>query len=220
MGLRLAIVDDEPLWLDLLRLALTNAGHEVVGAYSSSAEALRAWPAEVSQALIDVELGRASMHGFELARTLRSMRPTLTVVFLTSVVDPWMIDAAAGSAVAGTSYLLKRGVADVAQLDRVLRATAAGEVIVDPQVLRALGSGGPADGLSPLQLRVVRLMATGWSNAQIAEELGLSVKTVESNITRIAKALDIDHERNVRVECVTRYLAYAAAGPHRVVAGG
>lgn len=218
MPIPLGIVDDEPLWLDLLRVALSTGGLHVSAAYSSPDDALARWPGEVKVAILDVELGPGRMHGFALARELRARDPELGVVFLTSVVDPWMIDAAASSAVAGTSYLVKRGVSDVEQLCQVVRATAAGQVVVDPTVLEAIRGDGPVPGLSPLQTRIVRLMATGWSNAQIAEELGLAVKTVEGNITRISRIFNVDDDRNVRVGCVTRYLAAAVSGPHGVIA--
>ena len=201
--LRLVVIDDEPLWLDLLRRALESTGFEVAAVFTSGQAAIDHWPDGASLALVDVELGAGGPHGFEVVRRLRKDRPELKVVFLTSVVDPWMIDAAAGSTVAGTSYLLKGGVADVRQLERVLNATCAGELIVDSHVLQAMRGDGPISGLTPAQARVMRLVATGWSNAQIAEELGMSVKTVEATVTRIARQFGVESDRNVRVACVT-----------------
>lgn len=218
MSLRLAVVDDEPLWVDLLSVALTRAGHVVEGTFTSASEALRRWPPQTQVGLIDVELGRGSMNGFQLGRRLRVRDEGLRLVFLSSVVDPWMIDAAAASAIAGTSYLLKRKVSNVAQLDAVLRTTAAGGIVVDDQVMQAIHGQEPVSGLSPQQVRILRLVATGWSNAQIAQELALSVKAVEANITRIARAFGVDQARNVRVACVTRYLAMAVNGPHEALA--
>ena len=217
MTIALAVVDDEPLWLDLLRVALTTGGMHVSAVFADPQEALAGWPEAVRVAVLDVELGPGRIDGFALAKELREAHPSLGIVFLTSVVDPWMIDAAAASAIAGTSYLVKRSVADVEQLCQVVRATAAGQVVVDPAVLDAVRGEGPVHGLSPLQTRIVRLMATGWSNAQIAEELGLSVKTVEANITRISRTFGVENDRNVRVGCVIRYLAAAIPGAHRVV---
>lgn len=213
----LGVVDDEPLWLDLLRVALTSGGMHVAAAFTDPVVALEQWPSTVNVALLDVELGAGSMTGFALARELRAMRPGQGVVFLTSVADPWMIDEAASSAVAGTSYLLKRGVSDLEQLQQVVRVAARGGIVVDPGILDAIRGNGPVHGLTPLQGRLLRLLATGRSNAQIAEDLGIALKTVEGNITKIARELGVRDDENVRVGCVTRYLAMAVQGPHSAI---
>lgn len=213
----LAILDDEPLWLDLLRVALTTGSMHVAAAFDDPESALRHWPEAVDVALLDVELGRPDLTGFTVARRLRAKRPDLGVVFLTSVADPWLIDDAAASAVAGTSYLLKRGVGNLAALQRAVHLAAAGEIVMDPEIHDAIRGNGPVSGLTPLQGRILRLLATGQSNAQIAETLVVAQKTVEGNITRIARTLGVGPTENVRVGCVTRYLSVAAHGPHRAV---
>lgn len=210
----IGIVDDEPLWLDLLGIALADDIFEVIGTFTDPAAALEDWPAAADVALLDVDLG-TDMSGFDVARTLRSRMPGMPVVFLTSVADPWIVDDAAASAIAGTSYLLKRQVSDRTALRDAIVATAAGHVLVAEEVLDALHGGGPLPGLSPTQVRILRLMAVGRSNAQIAAELGIAVKTVEGNITRIARTLGVPPEENLRVGCVTRYLAVASPGPYR-----
>lgn len=218
-GITLAIVDDETLWLDLLRVALTSGDMHVSAAFSDPAVALADWP-RVNVALLDVELGPDRMHGFYLAKQLRARDPNLAVVFLTSVADPWMIDYAAASAVAGTSYLLKRGVGNLAVLQHAVFAASRGELMMDPEILDVMRDSGPVPGLTPLQSRLLRLMATGSTNAQIATELGIAQKTVEGNITKISRILEVGDDENVRVGCVTRYLSAAAAGPHRAVRHG
>lgn len=210
MGTTLAIVDDEPLWLDLLRVALTTGQLHVAAAFTDAHTALANWP-HVEVALIDVELGAKQPHGFTLARELRARHPGLAIVFLTSVADPWMIDHAAAAAMAGTSYLLKRGVGDLMSLQNAVLAAARGEVSVDPEILDVMRGNGPVPGLTPVQCRMLRLLALGRSNAQISAELGVAQKTVEANITRISRVLGVPEHENVRVGCVTRYLAAATS---------
>lgn len=214
--LRLAVVDDEVLWLDLLSVGLTTHGIDVVASYSDPVSALDSWPADVDVALLDVDLG-TDLTGFRLARSLRSRSAALPIVFLTSVADPWMVDEAAATAIAGTSYVLKRSVGDLASLCQVIRDTAAGEIIIADEMLSAMHGEGPVPGLTPAQSRILRLMTMGYSNAHIAETLGLALKTVEANITRISRALGVTPQENVRVGCVTRYLSFAAQGSHRTV---
>lgn len=213
----LAIVDDEPLWLDLLRVALTTGPLHVMEAFSDPQTALDNWPQQVQVALLDVELGFGRMNGFELARVLRERNPDLDIVFLTAVADPWIVDEAASSAIAGTSYLLKRGAGRLANLQRAVALAGDGQVTLDEGMVEALHGRGPIPGITPTQARILRLVALGYANAQIADEVGLSVKAVEANIGRIAKALRVDEGQNLRVGCVTRYLALAAPGAHSVV---
>ena len=217
VGVALTIVDDEPLWLDLLRVALSADGMEVAATFADAESALTQWPPTTTVALLDIELGAGRMHGFELARRLRARHPALGIVFLTSVADPWMLDEAAASAIAGTSYLLKRGVSDLEHLRSAIHAAAAGELVIDEGILDAVRANGPVPGLTPVQGRILRLLAMGRSNAQIAQEVGISVKTVEANVTRIARTIGVEGVRNVRVACVTHYLAAAAPGPHDAV---
>lgn len=218
VNVTLAIVDDEPLWLDLLRVALTSGGMHVAAAFEDPQQAVNEWPRGATVALIDIELGVGRMNGFALARELRARHRGIAVVFLTSVADPWMVDEAASSAIAGTSYLLKRGVGNLANLQRAVRLAADGQITLDQGMVEAIRGSGPMPGLTPVQVRILRLLAMGHSNAQISEEISLSVKAVESNISRIARALNVNEDQNLRVGCVTRYLAAAAPGPHGVVA--
>lgn len=210
-----ALVDDERLWLDLLRTALSTADVSISATFTSPHEALAHWPA-VDVAVLDVDLG-TSETGFDLARELRARHPKLPIIFLTSVVDPWMIDAAAGSVVAGTSYVLKHTIGDIQELRRAITTTAQGGIVVAPELIQAINGDGPIPGLAPIQIRILRLMAMGRSNAQIAETLGIAQKTVEGNITRTARSLGVPPDENVRVGCVTRYLSVAAQGPHRTI---
>jgi DNA-binding NarL/FixJ family response regulator len=215
--LTLAIVDDDALWIDLLRLSLERTEVDVVATFSSATRALDAWPSSIDVALIDVDLGSDSMSGFELARRLRDSDGGIAVVFLTSVLDPWLIDEAAASAIAGTSYLLKGSVGSVDQLRKVIQAAARGDVVVDDAIAESLSGGGAVPGLNALQMRILRAMATGRSNAEIAADLDIAVKTVEANITKMARHLDVPEGRNVRIGCVTHYLAHAVSGAHGAV---
>lgn len=205
---RAVIVDDEPLWLDLLRVALEHGGVQVAAAFTDAQAAIEQWPGHVHVAILDVDLG-GDTSGFRLARTLRAQHPGLPVVFLTSVADPWIVDEAAASVIAGTSYLLKRSVSNVGELCAAIHATIDGEIVAAPEVVNALHGEGPMPGLTPTQGRILRLMALGRTNQQIAAELGIAVKTVEGNITRIARVLGVPVDQNLRVGCVTRYLATA-----------
>lgn len=115
----------------------------------------------------------------------------------------------------GTGYLLKGRVADVGSFLEALARIAAGETVLDPEVVRQLlsVSNRPAGlgMLTPREQSVIELMAQGRTNAGICAELFLSAGAVEKNITAIFSKLGLepsggDHRR---VLAVLKYLEHA-----------
>src|SRR5690606_29082168 len=111
---------------------------------------------------------------------------------------------------------LKDRVDDVGHLVEALHRVADGGVAVDPEVVAAMLASrrphDPVDRLSPRERDVLALIAEGRSNAGISEELFLSVKTVESHVARIFRALDLDGDdlaSNRRVRAAIQYLRAA-----------
>jgi DNA-binding NarL/FixJ family response regulator len=111
----------------------------------------------------------------------------------------------------GIGYLLKQRVADVEQFTEDLRAVAAGRTVIDPQVVSLLMSGAPVSAshdLTARQERVLGLMARGYSNAAIAQELSLSEKSVVHHVSHIydVLGLPLTSETHRRVRAVVMHL--------------
>jgi DNA-binding NarL/FixJ family response regulator len=113
-------------------------------------------------------------------------------------------------------YLLKDRVDDVGHLVEALRRVAAGGVAVDPEavsvLLAARRPDDPVARLSEREREVLALIAEGLSNAGIGAELYLSVKTIESHVARIFRALSLDENdagTNRRVLAAIQYLRSA-----------
>jgi DNA-binding NarL/FixJ family response regulator len=221
--LRIAIVEDEDLFRDLLELALER--HErfsVIGSFSTAPEALARIPnLEPDLVMLDIDLG-GSMNGVQLGMALQQQLPRLGVVLLSNHQDLEFV-AGLGTEVQRWSYLLKKSVRDLRVLVRALEGTADGLVVLDPQLVMGMKpQRGVLSALTARQLDVLRLIAQGYSNAGIAEALGIAAKTVDNLTNVIYQALEVvSHSTNnvpthnashVRVKAVLAYLEAVRCG--------
>ncbi|MCU1351312.1 MAG: two component transcriptional regulator, LuxR family [Acidimicrobiales bacterium] len=153
--------------------------------------------------------------GIRAAATLRRDRPSIGVVVLSQYANPsYALDLLAGGS-EGRAYLLKERVSDVDELVDAIHAVAAGGSVIDPKVVEALVSASAQrpssdlDRLTPRETEILREMATGKSNAAIAETLILSERAVEKHTNSIFSKLGLSEERNLnrRVKAVLLYLS-------------
>ena len=217
--LRVAVVEDEPLYRELLVTGLIARlpDVEVVGAFGSAEELTAALPAEsIDVLLADVDLGPGA-DGTQLGVHLRRRNRRMGVVLLSNFAMPGLLAGLPEDVQGGWSYLLKTSVADLDQLGLAVRESAAGGMVIDSALTSKLTPerSGPLADLTPRQIDVLARMANGWSNKRIAEDLVLSVRTVESVISDIIAALAIPKDvdgYNARVACVLVYLRHTVTG--------
>lgn len=210
------VVEDDALLRELLAVALERHGFSVDTAASAS-DAKRSFSRGDHDALVlDINLGPGP-NGFDLAEVLRQQAPHVAIVFLTNVPDPRFVGRAPEDVPKGVAYLRKSSLGDVdaliVALDSALRGSGIDGLRQDRDPDRPLAS------LTRKQIAVLSLVAAGKSNAQIAEERGVSVKAIEDTISRAAQALGIDtqDEGNIRVAAARRFLA--ATGGANPVSG-
>jgi DNA-binding NarL/FixJ family response regulator len=211
--LRLAIVEDESLYLDLLATVLgMDPELDIVGRYSSADAALREIPKlRPDVALLDIELGGA-VNGVQLGLLLREHLRALGIVLLSNVRAPRLLASIPETQVSGWSYLLKRSVRDASVLRRAIDGAARGLVTLDPALVsgRRAREHGKVSGLTDRQRSILELVAEGWTNEAIASRLGIAVKTVENQLVITYEELGLDRERDPvhpRVKAVLLYLA-------------
>jgi DNA-binding NarL/FixJ family response regulator len=172
-------------------------GFEVVGAAADGAEAV----ALASQARPDVvlmDLRMPQMDGAEATRQLRSASPETGVLVLTTYADDESLFPALQAGARG--YLTKDASAE--EIEHAVRAVAAGQTHLDPAIQQRLVAAvvegqvppdarqaAPAqplpDDLTPREAEVLRLIAAGMSNAEIAQALVVSGATVKTHVNRI-----------------------------------
>lgn len=216
--LRVILVEDEPLFRDLLRVSLQSAGLEVVGDFAGGEAALaRAASLRPHVAILDIELG-GGMNGIQAGRLLRRQLTDLGIVLLSNHHDPAFLASVPPEEIAGWSYLLKRSIGNVASVLRAVEGAAAGYVVLDPQLVQRARPKreGALTRLTPRQTEILQLIAQGFSNAGIAKRLARSRKTVENQINALYDALDTDPSdmsAHPRVKAVLTYLRAIRIGP-------
>jgi DNA-binding NarL/FixJ family response regulator len=205
------IVEDEGLFRDMLQTALAaQPAIQVVAAVATGEEAVReAERVEPDVVLADIELG-PGLNGVEAASRIRARHAHAGVVLLSAHRDKQYIASLPAGEAHGWSYLLKNSVTDTATLVRAIEGAAAGLVVLDPALVDALRPRprSPVDALSERQRQVLALMAKGYSNGGIAQELVLTEKTVENYVGGIFQALGLDRGEAVhqRVKAVLAFL--------------
>jgi DNA-binding NarL/FixJ family response regulator len=131
--------------------------------------------------VVVMDLSMPTMNGLAATRILKERAPEVAVVALTRHDDEAYVKELLGAGASG--YVLKQS--SFSELLRAIRAAAGGNRYLDPRLARR---GDDADGRRRLPIRpvatereanVLRLMAVGHSNKEIADQLGISVKTVE-----------------------------------------
>jgi len=187
--IRVLIVDDHAVVRQGLRIFLgTEPDFEVVGEAAGGEEAVRLARA-LRPDIVLMDLLMPGMSGSDATRVIRSELRDVEVVALTSVLDDDSVVAAVRAGAIG--YLLKSAEAD--DLRRALRAAAAGQVQLDPaaaaRLVREVRSPAPPESLTDREGEVMRLLARGLANKEIARHLGISEDTVKTHVSRILAKL-------------------------------
>ena len=207
------MVDDHDLFRRGLRELLEEQGIRVIGEASNGADgialAVRSRPDVV---VMDLNLPRKS--GTEATRELVATMPDARVLVLTvEAGGRTVLDALIAGA---CGYLLKD--ATIEEIAAGVRAAAAGESLVSPRVNhhvleRLRGHAGAAVGtgdetpLSDRELDILRLVAKGCDNDEIAEQLFLSPRTVKNHVSSILAKLEMDNRVQAAVYAVRKGIA-------------
>ncbi len=153
--------------------------------------------------------------GIRAANQIRADHPSVGVVVLSQYANPSYALALLAEGSEGRAYLLKERVSDVDDLTHAIRTVAEGGSVIDPKVVEALVAarspkrGTDLDRLTARETEILQEMASGKSNAAIAEALVLSERAVEKHTNSIFSKLSLSEERNLnrRVKAVLLYLA-------------
>ena len=207
--IRVLLVDDHDLFRTGLRSLLEEQHVEVVGEAANGTDALRC-VRELQPDVVVMDLNMPGMNGVEATKRIATLAPLTRVVVLTiSDQDGDVMDAILAGA---CGYLLKD--ASIQELMAGIRSASVGESLISPTIaskvlqrLRASSSQPDiADTirteLSDREIEVLKLIANGKDNAQIAAELHISPKTVKNHISNILMKLQIDNRIQAAVYAV------------------
>jgi DNA-binding NarL/FixJ family response regulator len=208
--IRVVVVDDHDVFRRGLVKLLEDHGLSVVGEAGTGELALRMVEERPSDVVV-MDLNLPGISGIEAICQLSAAAPRTRVVVLTiSGADADVTEAILAGA---CGYLVKD--APVREIIFGIRAAAAGESLISPRIATRLldrlragsGSGNERAKLSQRELDVLRRVAQGKDNAEIADELCISSKTVKNHISNILAKLQIENRIQAAVYAVRRGIA-------------
>ncbi len=204
--IRVLIVDDQAIVSDGLEAILTTDDEiEVVGLAANGAQAVDL-AKETRPDLVLMDLKMPGMNGIQATQAIREQLPDTRVLVLTTYdADEWVFDAIRSGA---SGYMLKDTPRD--RLIPAIKDTVAGKTHIDPVVAGKLfkyiahdGLGQPdstlAEELSERECEVLQLIANGFSNAEIAQQLHLSDGTVRNYISALFTKLGVSDRTQAAV---------------------
>jgi len=211
---RVLICDDQTVVREGLAAILsTDDEIEVVGLARNGEEAL-ALAAEERPDVVLMDLNMPVMNGVQATQRLRHRHPTLRVLILTTYADDaWVIDAIRAGA---AGYLLKDTRRD--DLVAAIKGTAEGKSFLDPAVagklMRQMAEEPAArsiataqvEALTERELEVLRLLAQGYSNPEIAQRVHLAAGTVRNYVSTILQKLGVGDRTQAAVVALQRGL--------------
>lgn len=215
--MKILICDDQAIIRDGLEMLLKlEKDIEVVGQAQDGAEAVELVGKDQPD-LVLMDLKMPGLNGIEATRQIRTRYPQIKVLVLTTYDDDeWVFDAIRAGA---SGYLLKDTPRE--EVIKAVKGTAAGKTFVDPMVAGKLlhqvadKQAQPAslltDKLTEREVDVLRLVARGFTNADIAERLHLSEGTVRNHVSAIFSKLDVADRTQAAVIAIQHGLGEGAA---------
>ncbi len=193
------VVDDHMIVREGLKAALSaEQDMEVVGEAEDGKQAISV-AKQTSPDVVIMDVAMPGMNGAAATRQILKAVPNTKVLVVSSYSDELCVAELMEAGALG--YLMKQSAAN--ELARAVREVRRGHYFFSQalaQRIRHAGQGGIAPELSPREMQVLKLIAAGSANKQVAQELGISVKTVEKHRQSLMNKLNI-HE----VAGLTRY---------------
>lgn len=196
---RVLVVEDDDFTRTLVSSLVTSLGYEVCADAASVAVAMSlAHEHRPDLAVLDLDLGEGPT-GVHLAHGLRKLNPNIAIVMLSSYGDPsWMGQRRRPPI--GSRYVVKGDVSDTSVLAKALS-----DALASPLEMQEVQQSRPP--LSEGQWEILRLVAAGYTNAEIARRRSLTEEAVKKSVTRLVRQLDIEpgEEGNARVLLARTY---------------
>lgn len=205
--LRVMVVEDDDFTRSTVVSALQIQGIDVVGQSSSVSPAMVLFNELKPYAVVlDLDLG-AGPNGIDLATAIRRKRPNVGIVILTTFEDPRLLHPKIPAPPSGTEYLVKRKVGEIGSLYKSIEKSIANvkNSKISPAIKKEVAP--ELAKVTESQLETMKLIAEGLSNSEIAKVRGVSEKSIEQIISRLAAHLDLPKgaQSNMRVQISKMY---------------
>lgn len=192
-GRTAVLVDQHPLWLDAVSMVVGDLGMTIVGTATSAREGLALVTEQRPDVLVTgIEMPAGEMDGIELVRAGKEAVPTLRPVVLSVYEDTKHIDAALDAG--AVAYVIKTAHPD--DLRSAIRQAFAHSIYLPGSRQAAAAPTAPvvAEDLPDLtrrELEILRLVAEGHSNTQLAKMLWVTEQTVKFHLSNVYRKLDV-----------------------------
>jgi two-component system invasion response regulator UvrY len=203
------LIDDDQFVRSTLSTALTAYGINTVGTFNSAKGAVElVKEGSVEVCVIDLDLGPGPS-GIDIAHSLRKIKPEIGLIILTSYSDPRISQPNGLPLPKGCRFVTKNDLSDFSFLVR--------EILYVRRNPLARTSVFKKDliNLTNAQLEILKSVAAGLSSQEIADQRGVSIKTIEAAIATLSKTLDIDSHAglNKRVQLARSYFRLSGKNP-------
>lgn len=199
MSIRVLIVDDHAIVLAGLRALLKGEmGMELAGEATTGEEAIQLSRA-VNPDIIVLDLNLPGLNGIQVTRKIKHEQPEVRILILTVHEDEALLREAIRAGASG--YILKHAAEN--ELISAIHSVLIDDIYVHPKMIRALlmeqeprksSTAPPAEILTPREMDILLRIVQGYTNRQIAEELSLSIRTVEGHRSNLNEKLGV-HSR-------------------------
>ena len=208
---RVLVVEDDPFLQSLIADTLVGAGFEVQTA-SSAAQAKNVITSfDPDAAVLDIELGNGPT-GIDLADLIVRQYPHTAIVFLTHLPDPRFIGVDSSSIPNRAAYIRKETITEQGALVQIIETALRDGSSRSKKLRTDLDPNRPLANLSKSQISVLRSIAQGLSNAEIAHQRGSTVRAVEHLIRRTFAAIGIDTDQSINARTAAARAYVEAAG--------
>jgi DNA-binding NarL/FixJ family response regulator len=183
--IRILVVDDHPLIREgIARLVERESDMQLVAEADSGREAIRQFRAQLPDITL-MDLQMAEMSGLDAIVGIRSEFPEARIIVLTTY--PGDVQVLRALKAGAQAYLLKTTLNT--ELRQTIRAVHAGKKWLSPEISYQIAEHATDDALTAAEVRVLRLIAAGHANKEIAAQLSVSEDTIKGQVSRILSKL-------------------------------